>query len=98
MKDPYKLSQSDMDSIEQGLCPRCQSPLELLNEDLYKCHDCNLEFHLLPAGHSIFPYECLECSHTMLGITDFTYEPMVCPKCNRRTLLRLVNNQEDLLI
>lgn len=95
MKDPYKVSQTDVDSIERGICPKCQQSLEQLDDYSYKCHGCNLEFYLLPEGQGIFQYECIECEHSMLGITESTYDPMVCPKCKRRTLVRVINGKDS---
>lgn len=95
MKDPYKVSQTDVDSIEQGICPKCQQALEQLDDYSYKCYGCNIEFYLLPEGQGIFHYECLECSHTMLGITENIYEPMICPKCSRRSLVRVINGKDN---
>lgn len=94
MSNPYKLSQSDIDSIEEGICPICQSQLEVLDECSYRCNECDASFYLLPHGHGVFPYECLDCSHTMLGITQPSYEAMICPKCSNKTLLRVVNIEE----
>lgn len=94
MSNPYKLSQDDVDSIEEGICPLCKSELELLDEYSYKCNECSAFFYLLPEGQGIFPYQCLQCSHLMLGITQPSYEAMICPNCSNKTLLRVINTEE----
>lgn len=96
MSEPYKLTQEDIESIKQGICPRCQGDIELIDPSFFRCSPCNLNFYFLPEDHGVFSYECLNCEHSGTHAGYRTYEPMVCPQCNSKALVRVVESIDNI--